>query len=88
MTNEHTAEVIAAVYELINTKLDGNSPLTIAAAHIGTSFSTLKRRLRKGSLSMNDYESLVNLVGLDPKEVYSHPESILGDVQNEEEERL
>jgi hypothetical protein len=83
MTNEHTARVIAAVYELINTKLDGNSPLTVAAAHIGTSFSTLKRKLRNRSLDMNDFESLVNLVGLDPRDVYAHPEQFISEERDD-----
>ena len=49
----------------------------MAAAHIDTSFSTLKRRLYRGSLSMNDFESLMDLMDLDPGEVYSHPEKVL-----------
>lgn len=48
--------------------------MTVASAHIGTSYETLRRRLKTGTLSLNDFELLSDLLGLDPGFMYAHPD--------------
>ncbi|OZG64863.1 hypothetical protein BAQU_2005 [Bifidobacterium aquikefiri] len=71
---EHTKKVTSALYEMLKNEVPGTSPMTVASAHIGTSYETLRRRLKTGTLSLNDFELLSDLLGLDPGFMYAHPD--------------
>lgn len=74
MSEEHTIEVTSALQKMLKAGVPGTSPMTVASAHIGTSYETLRRRLKTGTLSLRDFESLCELLNLDPRFVYAHPD--------------
>jgi hypothetical protein len=74
MKQEHTKRVTSALYEMLKTEVSGKSPMTVASAHIGTSYETLRRRLNSGNLSLKDFERLADLLGVDPGYMYAHPD--------------
>ncbi|MFT9059739.1 hypothetical protein [Bifidobacterium aquikefiri] len=74
MRENHTVQVTSALYEMLKTEVPGKSPMTVASMQIGTSYQTLRRKLISGKLSLNDFESLCELLNLDPGFVYAHPD--------------
>lgn len=67
MMQEHTKKVTSALYEMLKNEVPGTSPMTVASAHIGTSYETLRRRLKTGigTLPVGVLPEVNNLIFID-----------------------